>query len=190
VEIYDGASLLEVVYVNQKTGGGQWNVLGAYQFSNYPKVVIVSTGYGSTCADAVEFMATAPVVEELIILDDGDSGASGNGSWSVSKADGAYGTQSLYSRDATATYTFQAQTAGRYEVSLWWTEYPSRSDDAPVEIYDGASLLEVVYVNQKTGGSQWNVLGTYQFSDYPKVVIVSTGSGSTCADAVQYKLAP
>jgi hypothetical protein len=185
--------------------GGQWNVLGTYKFSNYPKVVIVSTGDGSVCADAVEFLADAPdgavVTADTAgnsggsdvaewVVDDGESGTTAKGKWGKSGASGAYGTYSLYSRDTTATYTFQAQAAGRYEVSVWWTQLSSRGTKVPVKIYDGGSLLKTVYVNQRMDGGQWNVLGTYKFSNYPKVVIVSTGDGSACADAVQYSWLP
>ena len=203
VKIYDGSSLLKTVYVNQRIDGGQWNVLGTYQFSSYPKVVIVSTGDGSACADAVEFMSDTPVDNVVvntsssagstggssagdIVIDDGDSGAAAKGSWSKSGASGAYGSVSMYSRDASSTYTFKAQATGSYKVSVWWTALSSRGTKVPVKIYDGSSLLKTVYVNQRIDGGQWNVLGTYQFSSYPKVVIVSTGDGSVCADAVQY----
>ncbi len=74
---------------------------------------------------------------------------------------------------------------GNTEVALWWTTYSNRSSNVPVDIYDGANLLDTVTVDQKTNGGQWNVLGSYTFSSQPKVVIRAVGSDSTCADAVK-----
>lgn len=127
---------------------------------------------------------------ETILLDDGDSGTLAVGAWSTSTASGFYGTQSVFSRDPSATYTFQAKNPGRCKVSLWWTQLSSRSVEVPVQIYDADKLLKVMHVNQTLDGGKWNALGTYEFSSYPKVVIVSTGSGSACADAIEFATAP
>jgi hypothetical protein len=54
IEIYDGDLLLDTVTVNQKQNGGQWNVLGTYDFSGSAMVVVVPESDNcSTCADAV-----------------------------------------------------------------------------------------------------------------------------------------
>jgi hypothetical protein len=56
VRIYNGDTLLDTVLVNQTARGGQWNVLGVYDFTGTAKVVIVSMGNScSVCADAVRF---------------------------------------------------------------------------------------------------------------------------------------
>jgi hypothetical protein len=56
VEIYDGDVLIETVTVNQQQDGGQWNVLGTYDFSGHAKVVVVSEDNScSTCADALRY---------------------------------------------------------------------------------------------------------------------------------------
>jgi hypothetical protein len=188
VEIYDGSTLLDTVYVDQQQDGGQWNSLGVYTFSTQARVVIVSEGNGnSTCADAVQFIESTDVVSEDVVVDDGDAGTTSTGSWSVSGGANPYGSQSLYSKDAGATYSYALSASGTYEVEMWWTTYPSRSTAVPVEIYDGSTLLDTVYVDQQQDGGQWNSLGVYTFSTQAKVVILSEGNGnSTCADAMRF----
>ncbi|MEA3478501.1 MAG: hypothetical protein U9R60_10015 [Bacteroidota bacterium] len=184
VEIYDGDTLLDTVLVNQKAQGGQWNVLGTYFFNDAARVTVVSEGTYSTCADAVQFN---PISTKEVIVDNGEAGTLSTGTWWISSGANSYGSKSIYSKDWGATYTFEAALHGTYEVSLWWTERPSRSTSVPVEIYDGDTLLDTVLVNQKAQGGQWNVLGTYFFKDAAGVTVVSEDSSySTCADAVRF----
>ena len=53
----------------------------------------------------------------------------------------------------------------------------------PVDIYDGSTLIDTVYVNQTANGGKWNSLGTYTFSGTARVVINSQGGCTTSADA-------
>ena len=182
VEIYDGTELLDTVYVNQTENGGQWNDLGTYNFTGTASIVIVSDGSYSTCADAVRFAPTT----EGIIIDNGTTGTYSTGSWNVSGGADYFESKSVYSKQAGATYTFEAQIEGSCAVSMWWTYWASRSSDVPVKIYDGTELLDTVYVNQTENGGQWNDLGTYNFTGTASIVIVSNGSYSTCADAVRF----
>ena len=271
VEIYDGTTLLDTVYVDQTRNGGKWNLLGRYSFSRLGRVQIFAvTGAKTTCADAVRFAyagETAPVITssagaaaevgvtyaydveasgtpvlgfELttapagmtinastgliswtpaqtgtfdvtvrvsnaigsdlqswvitvsepaleVILDNGGVGTTAAGSWPVSLASQPYGTNSVYSKTIGATYTYQASVSGPQDVYLWWTVYSNRSASVPVEVYDGATLLGTVNVDQTRNGGQWNLLGSYTFSGPARVVIVSTSSTkTTCADAVRF----
>jgi hypothetical protein len=84
-------------------------------------------------------------------------------------------------------YTYQAPVNGTYTVLLWWTEHKKRrSNSVPVEIFDGDTLLDTVYVNQRTNGGKWNVLGQYSFSGTARVVVVSEGYRSTGVDALRF----
>jgi len=193
VEIYDGYTLLDTIYVNQQSDDGQWNVLGTYDFSGTASVVIISEGGCTTCADAVRFVPDTDFVVDTDfvaspegIIDNGSAGTSCTGTWQVSGGPDPYSDKSLYSNQAGATYTFEAYIDGPFEVSLWWTYYSNRCTSVPVEIYDGYTLLDTVYVNQQANGGQWNVLGTYDFSGTASVVIISEGSCTTCADAVRF----
>ena len=137
--------------------------------------------------DAVLYLWRSGVVTGNII-DNGDSGTSFAGSWSVSSAPDPYGSDSLYSKDDGSTYTFTNNITGSHEISLWWTEWPSRSDNVAVEIRNGNTLLETVHINQQNNGGQWNKLGTYDFNGAAKVTIISSGNDtSTCADAAKFE---
>jgi hypothetical protein len=315
VRIYDGNVRLDTVYVDQRQDGGQWNVLGSYNFTGRARVEIMSQGSScSTCADAVQLtkryspvnsgadsdgdgvfdssdafpldqnewidsdgdgtgdntdtdddndglpdawenqygldplnkddarqdldgdgiensvehdngtdptlldsdgdgyndsidafplndaLWQAPggnddgeiageIADESIVIDDGGHGTSSAGSWNVSGGADPYGSQSLYSKSSGGRYTYSSDLTGRYEVALWWTGYSSRCSNVPVRIYDGNSLLDAVYVDQRQDGGQWNVLGSYEFSGRARVEIMSQGSScSTCADAVEFSV--
>jgi hypothetical protein len=182
VQIYDGNQLLDVVYINQLQNGGQWNVLGTYNFTGLARVVVMadSNDY-SSCADAVKFDCNE------VVIDNGDLGTSSTGSWGNSSGPNYYGSISLYSQTSGSTYSFETAINGTSQVSMWWTYHPSRNTQVPVRIYDGDQLLDVVYVNQLQNGGQWNVLGTYKFTGTAKVVIVSDSNEySACADAVKF----
>jgi hypothetical protein len=155
--------------------------LGYYTFSDKAKVKIISSGDGATIADAVKFV---PVSE--FIIDNGDVGTSSIGNWKVSSVAGFYGTESLYSNTGGDSYTFEASVMDTYEVSLWWTAHPGRSNNVSVEIYDGDEPIGTVIENQQVNGSQWNSLGYYTFSDKAKVKIISSGDGAVVADAVRF----
>jgi hypothetical protein len=141
------------------------------------------SGQLSDYSDEVEFISASGFE---IIVDNGEADTSSTGTWRTSDGANPYGSKSIYSNDGGATYTFEAAIGGVYEVSLWWTEWPSRSTSVPVEIYDGDTLLDTVLVNQKAQGGQWNVVGTYFFNDNARVTVVSEGTYSTCADAVRF----
>jgi len=121
-----------------------------------------------------------------IINDNGDAGTSYTGTWRVSRGANPYGERSFYSTEINATYTFESELEGSYEVSLWWTYWSSRCTSVPVEIYDGETLLDTVEVNQRANAGGWNPLGTYVFSGTASVVIISEGGCTTSADAVRF----
>jgi hypothetical protein len=122
-----------------------------------------------------------------IIIDNGDPGTKASGSWASSSGSGYYGTNSVYSKSVSSTYSFEATCSGPQEVYLWWTYYSNRYTDVPVRIYDGSNLLDTIYINQLESGGKWNLLGTYTFSGKAKVVIFSASSTkTTSADAVRF----
>ena len=184
VEIRDAGTLLDTVSVNQKLTGGQWNLLGIYTLLETASVTIISHGPGSTNADAVRFVPISALDE--LVIDDGALGTSSTGRWKKSGGKKPYGRNSLWSREAGATYTWSSPLTGTLDVYMWWTLRGSRMTDVPVEVYDGQALLETVYADQQTAGSQWNYVGTYTFNEGTAVTVISQGSGSTNADAVRF----
>ncbi|MCK4829026.1 right-handed parallel beta-helix repeat-containing protein, partial [bacterium] len=148
----------------------------------------VSLPFSGSAPDigAYEYGGTTPQPQNII--DNGDPGTSSTGTWQVSGGPGHYGTDSLYSHDDGSTYTYTNSITGDYEISLWWTEWASRSDNVAIEIRNGSTLLETVHINQQTNGGQWNILGTYNFTGTANIIIISTGGGaSTCADATRFE---
>ena len=67
------------------------------------------------------------------IIDNGDPETSFTSAWAVSGASGAWnpadpGSVSLYSKNgATYTWTFTPTDSGDHDVSMWWTQWPSRA---------------------------------------------------------------
>ena len=200
VKIFDGSNLLDTIIINQLEGGGKWNLLGTYSFSGQAKVVVVSESSSkTTSADAVRFIPTTTtststssssnssnVSSGSIIIDNGDSGTKASGSWIASTGSGYYGSNSVYSKTASNTYSFETACSGVQEVYLWWSNYSTRCTAVPVKIYDGTTYLDTVIVNQLKNGGQWNELGTFSFSGKAKVVIISNGGCTTSADAVNF----
>jgi len=123
-----------------------------------------------------------------IIIDNGDPGTSFTGTWRVSGGSEPYGDDSLYARDgATYTWQFDSQPPGVYEVLMWWSEWPSRATNIPVDItYTGGK--DTISINQHENAGQWNSLGTYYFDSSGSITITAAygSSVSTCADAVWF----
>lgn len=187
VQIFSGNTLLDAVSINQLTGGGQWNLLGFYTFSDRATVLITAVDGSSTNADAVKFMPVSQLSE--IIVDNGSPGTSLTGTWSVSGGADPYGSNSLWSRTVGDTYSFEVDATGTFDIEMRWTAWSSRSNGVTVEIYDGVALLDTVSVDQTANASQWMQLGTgsFTFSTMPKVKIIATGNDtSTNADAVKF----
>ena len=94
------------------------------------------------------------VYAQEIILVNGESGTSSTGTWGISGRADPYGANSLWSRDG-ASYTWHVDLpqSGVYEVYMWWTEYASRSTNAPVTIthLSGSSSINI---NQQQDGGQ------------------------------------
>ena len=196
VEIYDGSTLIDTLTVDQHENGGQWNIQGNYGFTGTGSVVIVSQGSAcSTNADAVRIISSsspAPPPPAEIIVDNGDSETSSTGDWLTSGGKDYYGTNSVYNKSSSGgTYRYETSLNGRYDLSLWWTEWPSRCTNVPVQIYDGSTLIDTLTVNQQANGGKWNLQGRYTFTGTGGIVIVSQGSAcSTNADAVRLSEAP
>jgi len=148
----------------------------------------LSTAGVGTSADAVRFVPATPVER---IVDNLDAGASSTGSWWTSGVAGFYGANSVFSTSA-GSFTFPATLVPgtNYEVYGWWTAHASRNPAADYEIYNGAALLDTVTVDQRVNGGQWNLLGTYTFTDAGSVTVLSIPGVGTSADATRFVPVP
>jgi len=148
----------------------------------------VADGQGAVSNSATVTVTVNAVLAEVVI-DSGGTGTSYTGGWEVSGASNPYGAQSFWSRDgSTYTWSFTPTASGNYDVSMWWTTWPSRSSSVPVDIkhYGGTTR---VTINQQLNGGQWNSLGLYSFAagvSYTVTVTSQSGPSSTCADAVKF----
>ena len=127
----------------------------------------------------------------VYIIDNGDPETSTTGSWSVSGGSTPYGDDSLWSRDgATYTWSFSPLVSDYYTVSMWWSQWPSRSTDVPAAI-EHADGIKSFSVNQQEGTGQWNKMAELYFeagNTYDVTITADYGSTvSTCADAVKFE---
>ena len=140
-----------------------------------------------------------PVAETLVIgevpveviIDNLDAETSQTGTWQVSGGTDPYEENSVWSRDgSTFSWYFTPPQSGEYEMSMWWTQWSSRSTNVSVEI-EYSEGTDTVYINQQQNGGQWNSIETYYFNaetSYAITVISQPGPPSTCADAVKFNL--
>ena len=112
-------------------------------------------------------------------MDNGAPGTSWDGSWHLSGGSSSYGNRGVYTKDADATYTFEAALTGYHEVSLRWTSYYTRCSSVSVDVYDGDYLIVTAEVDQQSGGNQWNTIGEHEFNGTARVVIYSGSSDCT-----------
>ena len=107
-------------------------------------------------SQAVSEVLTAGEVPVEIIVDNRDIDTSEIGTWQVSGGSNPYSVDSVWSRDGGIfTWYFTPPQNGEYEVSMWWTEWSSRSISVPVDILH-ADGIDRIYINQQQDGGQWN----------------------------------
>jgi hypothetical protein len=181
---HDGGT--DEVIVNQEQNGGQWNLLGQYDFAaGTGSVVLTSEGANEyIMADAVRWYRTDGGDE--VIVDDPD--ATYTGTWTEG-TDARYGTSYRYhnisTESDTATWTPNIPVADTYSVYAWWHENTDRATDSPFTInHDGGS--PTVTKDQQQDGGTWNLLGTYSFAagTSGNVQLGVSDTGRVIADAI------
>ncbi len=126
-----------------------------------------------------------------ITCDNGEDCTSFSGRWKTApRTDAFRGTSAVLTKTGTYTWGPTLPMAGYYEVYLWWSSLLSSCSSCPVTITCGGEVLDTVAVNQKAGGGQWNLLGSYMLEAGTActVTLTSPGSYSTIADAVKFVL--
>ena len=145
-----------------------------------------SSGSTSTGSTSTSTPSGTSGSSNTIIIDNGKSGTKASGSWELSSAPGFYGSNSVWSSQSAATYSYEAASSGSQEVYIWYTQYSNRCTNVPVKIYNGSSLLKTLTVNQQQNGGKWNKLGTFSFGGKAKVITTSKGGCITSADAIKF----
>jgi peptidoglycan/xylan/chitin deacetylase (PgdA/CDA1 family)/lysophospholipase L1-like esterase len=150
----------------------------------------VADGQGAV-SNAATVTVTVNTVSAEVVVDNGGPGTSFTGGWDISGASGSYGTNSVWSRDGSKyTWSFTPSVTGNYDVSMWWTVWPSRSTSVPVDIRHSGGTARVT-INQQGNGGKWNSLGSYSLIagvSYTVTITSQPGPSSTCADAVKFAL--
>lgn len=171
--------------VDQVGLAGIWRSLGIFPFATGTSGKVVLTAQGRTRADAVKF-------EPAYIVDNGDSGFSKTGAWATSSLTGFNGTSTLYSQaaGATATWTPNLPSAGRYAVYAWFPSY-SNSDTAAQYEVQTVSGPQTVTFSQVPYAGKWRSLGIFNLPAGSGGTVTLTSSGANArADAVYYVLIP
>lgn len=77
---------------------------------------------------------------------------------------------------------------GTYEVRASFSAHANRASNAKYEIFDGATKIASVLVNQRVGsGVAWQSLGSWTFATSPCVELTNSGAdGFVVADAVRF----
>jgi N-acetyl-anhydromuramyl-L-alanine amidase AmpD len=118
------------------------------------------------------------------------------GTWtSATGTPGYYGSGYWYAAteaaSAPATFSFYLAAAGTRTIDAWWTAGTNRAAAAPFIAYNAAGTeLGRVSKDQRTGGGQWNALGTWNFSAGWNTVVLSrwTSPGAVViADAIRVR---
>jgi hypothetical protein len=119
-----------------------------------------------------------------------------SGTWAASSlASGYFGTGYYFASTKPtsdpATFWFYLPSGGTRTVDAWWTAGSNRSASAPFVAFNASgSKLGTKYVDQRTNGSRWVTLGTWNFSPGWNKVVLSrwAAEGSVViADAVRVR---
>ncbi len=181
------------VSVDESTNGGQWNLIGTYNFTAGTGSVTVRTD-GTTshvAVDAVRFARIGDIVAAEVIVDNMSATVTGN--WLAGTfRPGYHGTDYLHDQNGdkgnkSVTFTPTLPQDGQYEVYMWWPDADIWATNVPVDVTHngGTSTLSV---DQSIDGGQWNLLGTYSFTAGTGSVTIRTDGTvlHVAADAVRF----
>lgn len=192
IDEYDG--ITATATVNQQAGGGQWNLLGAYDLAVVNAALTVRTDgtSGQVVADAFRFVPT-PSAGAVTVDNLDTASVVVTGTWTASSATAGYqGTN--YHHDGntakgTKSFSFKPAVAatGPHLVYVRWTSDANRASNVPVDVVQSGGATATTTINQRTGGGQWNLIGVYDLSPTnAEVKLRTTGTnGYVIADAVK-----
>lgn len=190
------------------------NSMGTYVFvncppGNYTVETVIPSGLpyaGSTASGAVaaaeETRLDLPLTPTADAVEVDDSTGTSQvasfysqaGSWSTG-SDPQLGYLNTYratapysgANPATASWTPFIPVAGRYRVYARWAQGTNRTVSAAYRAETGAETVDFPAVDQRQGGSQWNLLGTAYFHQgrAGRVTLSAAPDGYAIADAVR-----
>jgi len=183
--------------VDQTSGGGQWNSLGAFLFDagTGGDVRIANDGTnGYVIADAVRFIRRSGTIPDIVLDSENAAGIELTGTWGSSTTQFGYnGDNYLHDQNSgkgskSVTYTPDILYVGDYDVYVRWTSGSNRATNVPLEITHDGGQTHTTTLDQTSGGGQWNHIGTFAFASGTgdHIVLSTTGTnGYVIADAVK-----
>jgi peptidoglycan/xylan/chitin deacetylase (PgdA/CDA1 family) len=148
---------------------------------------------GLTSQESIETFKQAIdyVPPGTIIVDNRDDGFTTGGLWGTSTSvTGYYGPDYFYcaagAGTTTATWGFTVSRDGTYDLAARWTASTNRTSNAPFTIQTPATL-DTVWMDQRTNGGQWNLLGRYYLlqGDHVNITLSNNADGYVIADAIR-----
>jgi RHS repeat-associated protein len=123
-----------------------------------------------------------------LILDNGDQGTTATGNWRSKTSREDFGSDYLYAaKSASTSYRWTATPPGdQYRVYAWWVDRKNQSGNVSYTIRHGSGEQDTVTRSQKTGGGQWQLLGSYSSEDGQDFVEISSESNKFTADAIRW----
>jgi hypothetical protein len=204
--IYDGTTLLRTVTVDQRQapsgialGGVVFQDLATVQITTGTlRIALADNVDGYVVADAVRIVPLPVVaVSGPVLLDNGQPGyvETGYSAW-IDYATGYNGGLRFHGPGGgadTATWQASGLPGGSYTVQATWNAGSNHASNAPYAIYDGATLLTTILVDQRPGpsgaamgGVVFQNLATVQITSGTLRVVVSDNvDGYVVADAVR-----
>jgi len=190
------ASGTNTVLANQQTNGGNWSLLGHFNFG-------VGTNGFIRVLDNFADAGNVAIVDGLklaynaVVLDNTNSEVSYNGSWTLgNSAAGRYQDDYRFASTsaggtATATYVPNLPYPGLYEVSVWHSSGGNRTTNAPWRLsYLGGTTNFLV--NQQINGGGWlPIAGALPFAAGTNHFLRLSNNASpsvAIADAVRFSL--
>ncbi len=184
--IFDGTGgpMLDTVLINQKEApndftdlGSDWEQLAVVTITGTELVVqLTDDANGYVIADAIHIQ----LVDQFPgrVIDNGDAGFSATAGWTPSPVSNGYEDDLLNAPtgdgSTIATWTFAGLVPGAYRVSTTWFAHPNRATDAPYTIYDGATPLVTIDLNQELAPDDATAfLGDWEFLD---AVLIHSGT--------------
>ncbi|MGC8742652.1 MAG: FAD-dependent oxidoreductase [Verrucomicrobiia bacterium] len=143
------------------------------------------------------FWGSDPSADSGIILDNSDTtGVFISGDWTVSTSKpGYWGANYIHDGNTnkgqkSVRFVPTIPSNSVYDVYLRWTDDQNRADNVPVEIIHSSGTNRV-FINQKTNGGKWNLIGTFPMragTNSAVSVFTDSTTGYVIVDAV--KLTP
>lgn len=169
--------------------GGGSTAMAAGGTSIYSQNRAVPTILAIVHTDSLGLPQT-PTYEKFI--DTSDDGVTFAGSWFATANEGFFGDPSMLhalgSDNEFYNFALNLPAPGEYEIYGWWTSHGNRAADTPFYITHAGGEDEV-RIDQSTGGSFWNLIGTWQFNGTPneevKITAAATTNSYVVADAIR-----